>query len=302
MKKFQSILLGLLLLGTVVSCKQNDIGLSDNDIFQADEATILNYAATKGLSGSSTPSGVYYALQKPGSSTVSTANGMEVEYNYTLYKLSSGTSTTAVTDVFVDSTYATKSNYINVVATNLGLMEGLLQMHEGDQAVILLPSFYAFGRSGTSNGVIPPNTPVRLNLTMKRTRTETQQIDEYMTANKLTPTQVTTSGLRFIKTLDNPSGVLPLSNQTLVVRYKGKLLRSASAFDSTGTSTRAFTLGNTIPGFSEGLAKLKTGEKATIILPSAIGYSSLGAKDDKGDQIIPAYAPLRFDIELVSVQ
>lgn len=302
MHKLQSLILSLLLLGTIISCQQNDVGLSDQEIFQSDQATILNYATTKGLSGSLTSSGVYYALQKPSSSTVSTANGMEVEYNYSLYKLTPSASTTAVTDVFVDSTYATKSNYINVVAANPGLTEGLLRMHEGDQGIILLPSFYAFGRSGTGNGVIPANTPVRLNLTMKRTRTEDQQIDEYMTANKLTPTQITTSGLRFIKTLDNSSGILPLSNQTLVVRYAGRTLRSVSAFDSTGTGTAAFTLGSTIAGFSEGLAKLKTGEKATLIIPSSAGYGAAGATDSKGVQIIPAYAPLRFDIELVSAQ
>ena len=301
MNKFQSLSLSLLLLGTIVSC-QKDIGISDEEIFRADQATILNYATTKGLSGSVTSSGVYYSLQKPSSSTVGTANGMEVEYNYTLYKLSPSSSTTAVTALFVDSTYATKSNYINVVATNPGLTEGLLRMHEGDQSIILLPSFYALGRSGTNDGVIPPNTPIRLDLTMKRTRTETQQIDEYMTANKLTPTQITTSGLRFIKTLDNPTGTSPLSTQTLVVRYKGKLLRSTSAFDSTGTGTAAFALGATVPGFSEGLAKLKTGEKATIIFPSAVGYGATGATSNKGEQIIPPYAPLRFDIELVSLQ
>lgn len=296
MRKLHYLILGLLLVGTIVSCQKEDLGLTDQEIFQSDAATITNYATTKGLSGSLTSSGVYYALQKPSSSTVSTDNGMEVEYSYTLYKLSSSASTTAVTDVFVDSTYASKSSYTYVVSSNTGLTEGLLRMHEGDQAIILLPSLYAFGRNGTSNGVIPPNTPVRLDLTMKRTRTEDQQINEYMTANKLTPTEVTTSGLRFIKTVANSGGILPTSTQTLIVRYKGKLLRSASAFDSTGTGTTPFTLGNTITGFSEGLAKLRTGEKATIILPSKLGYGSTG------NQSIPPYAPMRFDIELVSVQ
>ena len=49
---------------------------------------------------------------------------------------------------FVDSTSCTKSSYAYLVATNPGLTEGLLRMHEDEQAVVLLPSAYAFGSSG----------------------------------------------------------------------------------------------------------------------------------------------------------
>lgn len=289
-------MLGTLLLGTMVACQKEDIGLTDESILQSNKDDILSYAGSKGLSGTMSNSGVYYALIKPGSSTVSPANGMEVEFNYTLYLLSRNSTSNVVVDTFIDSSYASKSNYSYIVASNPGLTEGLLRMHEGDQAAIILPSIFAFGRTGTDNGVIPPNAPVRLDVTLKRARTEDQQINEYLTANKLTPTEVTTSGLRFIKTLDNPTGASPTANQTLIVKYKGKLLRSVSAFDSTGTGTYPTTIGKSIAGFDEGLTKLKVGEKATIIFPSKIGYGA------NGNQKIPPYAPMRFDIELVSVQ
>jgi len=309
MHKLQSFIFGALLLGTMAACHTEDVGLTDDAIFQSDEADILNYAKAKGLSGALTSTGVYYALNKPSSSTISPADGMEVEYNSTFYVLSRSTSTTAVTDRFVDSTYATKSSYSYIVATNPGITEGLLRMHEGDQSTVLLPSIYAFGRSGTSNGVIPPNTPVRIDVTLKRVRTQEQQINEYMTANKLTPTEVTTTGLRFIRTVTNSAGALPTSTQTLILKYRGQLIRATSlfgagtAFDSTGTTgTYPTTIGRNVPGFDEGIAKLRVGEKATIIFPANLGYGVKGATDNNGRQIIPSYAPLRFDIELVSVQ
>ena len=259
-------------MGTITSCTKEDVGLTDDNILQNNKSNILSYAQSKGLSGSISASGVYVAITKPSSSSVSPAEGQEAEFNYRLYALSGNAPT--VTDVFVDSSYATKSAYNTIIATDLGITEGLLKMHEGDQAAILLPSVYAFGRTGAGNGVIPPNTPIRLNVTLKRTRTEDQQINEYLTANKLTPTEVTISGLRFIKTLDNPTGVKPTPTQTLAIKYNGRLLRAASAFDSTGNNTYSGLVTNFVPGFAEGLSKLKVGEKATIVFPSKIGYGA----------------------------
>ncbi|GAB3772723.1 hypothetical protein GCM10028818_13260 [Spirosoma horti] len=295
MRKHTLSILSLLVIGGLSACQQNDITSSDDSILQSNQADIQSYATSKGLTGSMTNTGVYVALTKTGTSTVTPANGQEVEFNYSIYALTRNSSNVVV-ESFVDSTYMTKSSYAYLVATNPGLTEGLLRMHENDQAAVLLPSAYAFGTTGSSDGKVPPNAPVRLNVTLKKIRTEDEQINEYMTANKLTPTEVTLSGLRFIKTVSNPSGIAPTATQTLKVRYRGTLLRSQSAFDSTGTGTFGFTLGQAVPGFDEGLAKLKVGEKAIIILPSKIGYGSAGRS------IIPPYAPMRFDIELVSAQ
>ncbi|WP_240543598.1 FKBP-type peptidyl-prolyl cis-trans isomerase [Spirosoma foliorum] len=286
---------GLLLIGGLSSCQKEDIGLTDDQILESNKADILSYAAAKGLGGSMTASGVYYALIKPSGSSVIPTVGQEVEFNYKLYVLSRN-SANAMIDTFVDSTYATKSSYLYIVDNTAGMTEGLIRMKEGDQSQILLPSYYAFGRTGAGNGVIPANAPVRLDVTLKRTRSEDQQIDEYLTANKMTPTELTATGLRFVRTLENAAGAATTPTQTLTIKYKGKLLRSTSAFDSTGTGTYSALASQFVPGFAEGLAKLRVGEKATIVFPSKLGYGATGY------QVIPAYAPLRFDIELVSAQ
>ncbi|UFH55753.1 FKBP-type peptidyl-prolyl cis-trans isomerase [Spirosoma sp. KNUC1025] len=306
MRKLHSFIFSALLLGAVAACTSSvDPGTDPNAVYQSNLADISNYASSKGLTGTSTNSGLYYLLTKPGSASAPAATiGKEVEFNYTMYVLSRSSSNTAVvTDKKLDSLYTTTPVYYllspystqsSFVPLLPGLQEGLLKMREGDQATLLMPSALAFGDQ--SSALLPANSPVRFDVTLRRARTEDQQINEYMTANKLTPTEVTQSGLRFIKTANNSSGASPTSTQTLIVKYKGKLLRSASAFDSTGTGTAAFTLGRSIAGFEEGLTKLKVGEKATLIFPSAIGYGQTG------NQVIPPYAPLRFDIELVSVQ
>ncbi len=299
MNKFHSYIFGLLLLGVMAACTSNNIdpGAGLTDTYQSNLADISTYATSKGLSGTSTNSGLYYVLTKPGASSVATAYGQEIEFTYTLYVLSRSTGNPAVvTDKKVDSSYAATSVFFPFYAGSLkpGLEEGLLKMREGDQATLLMPATLAFG--DVTTGPIPANSPVRFDVTLKRARTEDQQIDEYLTAKQLTPTEVSTTGLRFIKTLTNPTGAVPTPAQTLNVKYAGRLLRATSAFDSTGTGTAPFKFGETVPGFNEALTKLRVGEKATIVFPSRIGYGTTG----KGN--IPPYSPMRFDIELVSVQ
>lgn len=52
-----------------------------------------------------------------------------------------------------------------------------------------------------------------------------------------------------------------------------------------------------IPGWDEGLLLLPKGSKAKLIIPSELGYGERG--DGRG--VIPPFAPLVFDIELIDV-
>ena len=48
-----------------------------------------------------------------------------------------------------------------------GIEEALLLMRDGEKMALLLPSWLAFGEEGNSTGIIPPNTPVYYELTVK---------------------------------------------------------------------------------------------------------------------------------------
>ena len=125
--------------------------------------------------------------------------------------------------------------------------------------------------------------------------TEDEQIESYVKSKNLTITEKTPSGLRFILTSANATGAKLAARQNVTVKYAGRLLTDKQ-FDA-GTFSFVLGVGQVVGGFDEGIAKLKVGEKGTIIFPSSLGYGSAGAGRD-----IPGNSPLIFDIEVVSAR
>jgi FKBP-type peptidyl-prolyl cis-trans isomerase len=125
---------------------------------------------------------------------------------------------------------------------------------------------------------------------------ENQKIEEYISSKKLTVTEKTTTGLRYILTKANSSGAKLVKGQTINVNYAGRLL-SDKQFDA-GNFSFTLGIGQVVGGFDEGIAKMRIGEKATLIFPSVIGYGTRGS----GSGSIPGYAPLIFDIEVISAK
>ena len=123
-------------------------------------------------------------------------------------------------------------------------------------------------------------------------------IDKYITDKGLT-VQTSSTGLRYV--ISTPgTGAQAEAGKTVKVHYTGKLL-DGTKFDSSLDRNEPieFVLGRgmVIPGWDEGIALLKEGGKALLIIPSKIAYGARGAGG-----VIPPFAPLTFEVELVSVQ
>jgi len=65
-----------------------------------------------------------------------------------------------------------------------------------------------------------------------------------------------------------------------------------------GKQPLEFTIGRgqVIPGWDEGISMMSAGGKATLIVPSKLAYG-----EREGGNNIPAYSPLVFDVELISI-
>lgn len=126
---------------------------------------------------------------------------------------------------------------------------------------------------------------------------EMELLETYLINTNVT-VEPTESGLYFIS-IEEGNGKQAKAGDMVEVHYTGALI-SGKVFDSSlGKNPIQFQLGTgrVIPGWDEGIAMMKVGGKAKLIIPSKIGYGSRGA----GDVIMP-YSTLVFDVELISAQ
>ena len=100
-----------------------------------------------------------------------------------------------------------------------------------------------------------------------------------------------------IKIISEGNGNLPVQGQTVQVHYTGYLL-DGTKFDSSLDRGQPFQFplgqGRVIKGWDQGVAKLKKGTKARLLIPSELGYGARGAGG-----VIPPNATLIFEIEVL---
>jgi FKBP-type peptidyl-prolyl cis-trans isomerase FkpA len=140
---------------------------------------------------------------------------------------------------------------------------------------------------------------------------EPAKIKKFVEDKKLTVT-TTTSGLQYQITKPG-SGVNVVAGDTAVVNYTGRLL-NGKIFDTSVKEEamkdkkmldprRTFQplkvpvgAGAVIKGWDEGLQLLNKGAKATLVIPSDLGWGEQGAPP-----MIGAFAPVTFDVEIVDI-
>jgi FKBP-type peptidyl-prolyl cis-trans isomerase len=129
-------------------------------------------------------------------------------------------------------------------------------------------------------------------------RTQDDLISEFIARNGYSVTEAQTDGLRYIR-LKAGTGEIPTSGKTVKIKYTGRFLNT-KAFDGNMARTDSFsvTIGGTqsVPGFQKGIEKMRLGEKAILIFPSALGYGA------SGNTTIPGYTPLFFEVYLAKIQ
>jgi FKBP-type peptidyl-prolyl cis-trans isomerase FkpA len=92
------------------------------------------------------------------------------------------------------------------------------------------------------------------------------------------------------------TGAQPTAADTVTVNYRGTLA-DGTEFDSSykrGTPA-SFPLGRVVPCWTQGLQKMKVGEKAKLVCPPATAYG------DRGVGAIPPNSTLTFEVELLKI-
>lgn len=202
-----------------------------------------------------------------------------------------------------------------------GFMQALGLMRQGDEAELINPSSLAFGVQGRQ-GMVEPYTALHYFISLAAVKTKAENDKEleakrknetaileatrlqeasilakYIADNEIT-VEPTASGLFFISTLEG-EGEQAVAGKKVRVHYTGTLL-DGTKFDSSVDRDQPFEFvlgrGQVIKGWDEGIAMLKVGGKATLILPSSIAYG-----ERNSGVLIKPYSPLKFDVELLEI-
>ncbi len=114
---------------------------------------------------------------------------------------------------------------------------------------------------------------------------------------KLTNSMYETDSGLFYKITQEGSGDFPPKGRNVSVHYRGMLL-DGTVFDSSYQRNEPIRFqlgqGKVIKGWDEGIALLKKGSAAKLVIPSKLAYGSQGAGG-----VIPPNATLIFEVELI---
>lgn len=216
------------------------------------------------------------------------------------------------------------------------LPEGLLMMHEGDEATFALEADSLVRFYGANQ--MPPNyvegQGMKLYYTIKlhnivseeemqqeqanymaemeqRQQQEPETIAQYVAEKKITATP-TQDGLYVIVKKQGNGPKVAMGKQ-VKINYTGRLLNGKVFDTSLETVAKeagvynpprpyeplAYTVGqmSLIQGWERGIEGKAQGSVIELIIPSALGYGSRGAGD-----LIQPYTPLTFELEIVEVK
>lgn len=110
--------------------------------------------------------------------------------------------------------------------------------------------------------------------------------------------KVTESGLQYEVVVEG-DGPVPTATDKVVTHYTGKLV-DGTVFDSSVERGEpiSFPVGGVIQGWQEALQMMPVGSKWMLYIPYDLAYGPRGA----GGGVIPPYATLIFEIELIEIQ
>lgn len=256
----------------------------DEEKIAENEAAIQAYLKTDSLGSKAVrdSSGLYYMIRTSNPAGERAKTGDAATIKYTGYLLNGTKVISSVTDTKQDFTFPVEG-YVFWG----GIERGIFLMKTGEKATFLLPFYLASGNVDRVN--IPAYSPVRLEVEFIKTRTEVQQINEFITKKNFTVSSRTPDNIVTVRT-NTVTGDTVGPGKSVSVKYVGKMLDDTK-FDE-GTYNFVTGNSNAIKGFDRAIRKMRRGEKAIIIFPSVLGYGKNGS-----GSILP-YSPLQFEVEV----
>jgi FKBP-type peptidyl-prolyl cis-trans isomerase len=285
------------------------------DLKKKEDESLSKYLQSNNITAPPTPSGIYFLETEKG-------KGMKIDSGV-MVKIQFTVSLIDGKQIFSTHERAEPIEFeYGKRFDTKGLEEAVAMMTKGGKAKVIVPSALAFGEQGRGTLVPAFSTllydveivDVRTKAEFDKAKAEEKKkadlkvqgakqaeaglLQKYLKDNKIT-VKPTATGLYYIEKVKG-TGPQATAGKKVSVHYTGTLL-NGKKFDSSrdrGTKPFDFELGKgqVIKGWDEGIAMMKKGGKAILIIPSSIAYG----ERDMGD--ITPYSTLVFDVELVDVK
>ena len=173
---------------------------------------------------------------------------------------------------------------------------------EGARITLYVPSGLAYGIY--PSGTIPANSNLIFEIELVKVIREYSaqlerdkvDVDAYLTSKNIIALK-DGAGVRYVITTAGTANALtPVSADSVVVKYTAKILSNGTIFDQALIPTGyRLNKSTTIKAWKSAFLLFKEGTKATLYIPSGLGYGAYGTIN------VAPYANLIYDIELVKV-
>jgi FKBP-type peptidyl-prolyl cis-trans isomerase len=130
-------------------------------------------------------------------------------------------------------------------------------------------------------------------------------IDQYLADNHIDAIPLE-SGIRYV-IHEQGTGAAPTKDNCVRFNYSGWGLLNTivfdetTAFDSNTSNGLKSPLKSLIGGMQIGMKLMPVGTKATIYIPSALGYGASGSQNALGEYVVKPNECLRFDLQILQL-
>jgi FKBP-type peptidyl-prolyl cis-trans isomerase FkpA len=301
MKSFGSMF-GVLVVGSFlfVSCLDSDVSTYDFEgQWKQDTTAIGLFIRTQSIPALKDASGVYINITEAGSGFPPKRTS-EVRFDYKLSIVGNPT--------IIEENDGFIADVIDLVP---GMQIGLQHMLQGGKAEIFIPSGYAYANNVSEN--IPANSNLKFEIELTRIEkptgeatqldADTVALDTYLEAEEIANVIKDSTGLRYVITTEGGNGPTATLYDRVKINYTGKMVVNETTF-FTGSSqpTDVFDsrVINYLHGIQAGLRKMKAGAKATLYVPSVLGFGNQPVTGANGISV-PPNSNLIYEIELLEI-
>jgi FKBP-type peptidyl-prolyl cis-trans isomerase len=301
MKRHLSKLMFGILSGLfLISCNDGADTPNELDQWLKDIEKIDNYLDEQGIEAIEDPSGIRIVITSLGDGLPAQPhNGVDVDYVGRRFE-----------DKFV---FDQGNGYRNSLESLIGgWQEAFIKLPVGSAATLYIPSLLGYKSTG-SGADIPPNTILEFDVVfnevvlsaddIQQFKNDTTSVDQYLSIEGITAIKDPT-GLRYVIT-ELGSGPTPTWYDQVKFTADFKLMSNDGesiakiAFEPSQNNFNR-VIDQAPHAFKTALQKLPAGSKATLYIPSGLGYGPQGARNGSVE-VIPPDANIIVDLELLEI-